>query len=167
MPIPAYGEFKDSSGNKIPGSVKRAGREKMCEVQEFDHPIRIPTDNKSGGVTGVRQHKPVEIVIPYDEAIPPLFQALCDGETLKEVCFRWYRINDNGKEEKYFRHLLEEVKISKMRAFMPNTKNPKKEQFTHLVRVALLYQKISWWCVDGNKEFSDSWTGEGTAASAA
>jgi len=159
MPVPGYVEFKDSEGSLIPGSVKVAGRKDMCEVMEFDHNVRIPTDQQSGDLTGVRQHRPVTLVKPYDTASPLLFDALCNGETLNEVKVHWYRINESGKEEEYFTHTLKKAKVADMTSFMPNTKDPKKEQFTHMEKVSILYRKITWKHKD-NFEYTDSWTAQ-------
>lgn len=160
MPVPGYAEIKDSEGNAIEGSVQVAGREGMCEVMEFDHNVRIPTDQQSGDLTGVRQHQPATIVKPYDKASPLLFDALCNGESLQEVIIHWYKIDKTGSEVEYFTHTLEEAKISDMQSFMPNTKDPTKEQFTHMEKVSILYGKITWLYQDGNVEYTDSWTAE-------
>jgi type VI secretion system secreted protein Hcp len=47
-----------------------------------------------------------------------------------------------------------------MQSFMPNTKDPRKEQFTHMEKVSILYGKINWLYQDGNIEYTDSWTAE-------
>lgn len=160
MAVPGYIQFNDSEGNAIEGSVQIAGREGMCEVMEFDHTVRIPTDEQMGTLTGVRQHRPMKIVKPYDRASPLLYDALCNGETLSEVVLSWYQIDKTGTEVEYFRHTLKDAKISEMNAFMYNTKDPRKEQFTHMERVAILYGEITWLYVDGNIEYTDSWVKE-------
>ncbi|NBB85892.1 MAG: type VI secretion system tube protein Hcp [Bacteroidetes bacterium] len=157
MAVPGYIEFKDSEGNAVEGSVKIAGREGMCEVMEFDHTVRIPTDSQMGTLTGVRQHRPMQVVKPYDRASPLLYDMLCNGETLSEVILHWYHIDDTGTEVEYFRHTLKDGKISDINAFMYNTKDPQKEQFTHMERVSILYGEITWQFMDGNIEYVDSW----------
>jgi type VI secretion system secreted protein Hcp len=158
MPIPAYAEIKDNEGNPIEGSVQVKGREGMSEIMEFDHTVRIPTDEQSGDLTGVRQHKPATLVKPYDKASPLLYDALCNGKNLNEVKVHWYRINKDGKEEEYFTHTLKKAKIADIESYMPNTKNPRKEQFTHMEKVSILYGEITWLYHDGNIEYNDSWT---------
>lgn len=160
MPIPAYCEFVDSEGSAIEGSVQVAGREGMCEVQEFDHTVRIPTDEAKGELMGVRQHRPATLVKPYDKASHRLFDALCNGETLQEVILHWYKISKTGDEVEYFTHTLEEAKISEIESFMPSTKDPQKEQFGHHERISILYSKITWLFQEGNLEYTDSWTAE-------
>lgn len=164
MAVPAYIEFTDHDGQPIEGSVQIAGREGMCEVMEFDHTVRIPTDAQMGTLTGVRQHRPLTIVKPYDRASPILYDALCTGKTLDEVTVHWYQIDRTGSEVEYFRHILKRAKISNIQAFMYNTKDPRKEQFTHMEKVSLLYGVITWQFVDGNIEAEDSWENERVSA---
>lgn len=160
MPTPAYAYFIDQEGNEIPGSVEIAGREGSCEIMEFDHDLEIPTDPHSGKLTGVRMHSPITFIKPFDQASPLLYRACCEGQTLSEVTIHWYQIDDTGTEVEYFRHTLEQAKVSNMEAIMPNTKDPQKKQFTHLEKVSLVYGKITWLFVDGSLEYTDAWVAE-------
>lgn len=160
MAVPGYCEITDSEGNPIEGSVQIAGREGMCEVMKFDHNVRIPVDEAKGSLTGIRQHRKAEIVKPFDKASPLLYDALCNGETLQEVIIHWYQIDKTGSEVEYFRHTLKDAKVSDMNAFMYNTKDPTKEQFTHMEKVSFLYSEITWQHMDGNIEYTDSWVAE-------
>lgn len=157
MPIPAYAWFKDSGGAEIKGSVTIAEREGSCEVMEFNHEVRHPTDNTSGKLTGQRVHEPLTLIKPFDAASPMLYKACCKGETLKEVEIKWYAIDDTGAEKEYFSHKLENAKVSSIRALMPNTKDPDKERYVHGEAVSLLYEKLTWKYADGNKEYQDDW----------
>jgi type VI secretion system secreted protein Hcp len=160
MPIPAYAWFKDDSGGDVAGSVTISGREGSSEVMEFLHDVHIPTDLNSGRTTGVRVHQPVKLVKSFDSASPLLYQACCQGKTLKEVEIKWYSIDDTGAEKEYFTHKLENAKVASVRAIMPNTKDPDKERYVHLEEVSLVYEKITWKFVEGNKEFQDDWLGK-------
>ena len=158
MPIPAYATFKDNSGGDIKGSVKIAGREGSCEVMEFDHDVYIPTDMHQGGkVMGVRVHEPVRLVKAIDAASPYLYKACCRGETLAEVEIKWFQIDPTGAETEYFTHKLKDVKVAKVHALMPNTKDPDKERYVHLEEVSLVYSSITWKYTDGGVEFEDAW----------
>ncbi len=158
MPTPAYIWIKDDQGSDIKGSVAIAGREGSCEVMEFAHDLHIPTDPHTGKLTGVRMHNPIMITKSYDAASPYLYKACCEGQTLKEVTIKWYAIDDTGSEKEYFIHKLGDVKVSSMKANMPNTKDPAKERYVHLEEVALVYGKITWTYVEGSIEYMDSWT---------
>ena len=41
---------------------------------------------------------------------------------------------------------------------MPNVKDIDKERYPHLEDISARYAKITWTYLDGNIEFSDSWT---------
>jgi len=158
MPTPSYVWFKDDQGGEIKGSVQVGGREGTSEVMEFLHDLHIPTDPHTGKLTGVRMHSPVKLIKSYDAASPYLYKACCEGQTLKEVTVKWYAIDDTGAEKEYFIHKLEDVKVAAMKAHMPNTKDPNKEKYVHLEEVSLVYGKITWTYVEGQLEYTDSWT---------
>jgi type VI secretion system secreted protein Hcp len=98
----------------------------------------------------------VTITKTIDTASPMLYQACAEGKTLDELTIEWYRINDQGVEELYFTHTLKKVKVSEVKAVLPNTKDPKKERLTHLEEVKLMYEQISWKHEEGY-EYEDSW----------
>ena len=93
------------------------------------------------------------------ESITGATAPLCsNGQTLKKIELKWYRINSSGTEEEYFRHTLEDVKITSVKPTMHNVKDLDKERYPHLEEVACRYGKVTWTYVDGNISFSDSWT---------
>lgn len=158
MAIPAYMTIKDDQGSVIQGSVTVSGREGTVEVLHFDHEIRIPTDTDTGALTGTRKHEPLVFTKAYDKCSPYLYKACSNGQTLREVVISWYRIDDTGTEQEYFRHKLEGVKITSVSPLMHNVKDLDKERYPHLEEVSMRYSRITWTYVDGNIEFSDSWT---------
>ncbi len=157
MATPAYCWIKDDQGKPIDGDVTAVGREGSIEVIEFKHEVRIPTDNDTGELTGTRKHEPMVITKAFDASSPYLYKACSNGQTLKEVVLRWYKIDPSGREVEYFTHKLENVKITSIKPVMYNTKDLDKERYPHLEEVALRYGKITWTYADGNIEFSDSW----------
>jgi len=163
MPTPAYAFIVDENGEEVEGGVTiEDDREIVASVEviQFDHDLYIPTDPQTGLPTGVRMHRPIRMVKAYDQASPILYQACCNGTTLESVTIRWFRIAPDGTQEEYFNHLLERVRISEIKATMPNTKDPAKEMLTHLEEVSMMYDKITWTYVDGAIETSDAWLGE-------
>lgn len=160
MPTPAYMTLKDDSGGDVKGSVEIGGREGTVEVMEFHHDLHIPTDPHNGRLTGVRMHSPARVIKAYDASSPYLYKACCEGQTFMEVTIDWYNIDDTGTEVIYFTHKLENVKVASVRAYMPNTKEPSKERYTHLEEVALVYGKITWTYADGSLEYTDAWIAE-------
>lgn len=159
MPTPAYCTIEGQDG-PIEGSVDIAGRENTIEVIKFDHNVHIPTDIHTGRASGVRQHKPAVLTKAFDRSTPYLYKALVNGETLPSVIVRWYRIDDMGDEVNYFTHTLENARISDIRSFMPNAKDPKSEHYTHMEEVSLMYQAITWVWEDGALEHTDDWSAD-------
>jgi type VI secretion system secreted protein Hcp len=163
MPTPAYAFFVDENGEEIEGGVTIEDEREVTasvEVIEFAHDVYIPTDPQTGTPTGVRMHRPVKIVKSYDQSSPLLYEACCQGKTFESVTIKWYRIDALGAQEEYFNHVLERVRVAKIEAHMPNTKDPTKESLTHLEGVSLMYDKITWTYVDGAIETTDAWLGE-------
>jgi type VI secretion system secreted protein Hcp len=158
MAIPAYMWIKDDQGNTVDGSVTVSDREGSIEVLGFDHELRIPTDSDTGALTGTRKHEPFVFLKAFDAATPYLYKACSNGQTLKELTLRWFRIDDTGTEKEYFRHTLSDVKITSVKPVMHNVKDLDKERFPHLEEVAVRYGRITWTYTDGNIEFTDSWT---------
>lgn len=158
MAIPAYVYFKDDQGNEIKGSVSISGREGSSEVVEFDHELRIPVDADDGTITGTRKHEPFVFTKSFDASSSYLYKAVANGQTLKKVELVWFKIDDTGTEREYFRHTLEDVKLTSVKPKMHNVKDLDKERYPHLEQVSCRYGKITWKYADGNIEFSDSWT---------
>lgn len=157
MAIPAYCWIKDDQGNEIEGSVTIDGRLGSIEVIGFEHEVRIPTDSDSGALTGTRKHEPMVLTKAFDSASPYLYKACANGQTLKQLTLLWYKIDESGTEREYFRHVLEDVKITSIQPLMHNTKDLEKERYPHLESVMVRYGRITWTYADGNIEFSDSW----------
>jgi len=154
MPIPAYMWINDG---EIKGGCTVAGRESSVEVLEFHHEVRIPTDPDTGQLTGTRKHESFTIVKAFDQSSPLLYKAVCEGLTWKTVRLDWYKIDDEGAEVLYFKHLLEQVKVCSVKPVMNNVKAKEYERFVHMEEVSLRYGKITWEHPDGGYMHSDSW----------
>ncbi|PXY94693.1 Hcp family type VI secretion system effector [Frischella perrara] len=157
MAVPAYMFLKDDGGSEIKGSVTVEGREGSVEVVEFEHKVYIPTDGNTGKLTGTRVHKALEFVKEVDSSSPYLYKAVTTGQNLKSVEIKWYQIDNAGQEVEYFNTFMEGVKIVSVKPEMHNIKDPTKEQYNHLERIQLRYEKITWTFKDGNIIHSDSW----------
>lgn len=152
MPLPAYMEIPDA-----PGSCKVQGREGQVEVLGFEHKVYMPTDRKDGSATGTRVHNDMVVIKNFDKASPKLYQALCNGKIIPEATLHWYQINDQGVEEEYFTHKLQNCRVTFIEPYMPDVDNPTNEQYKHMERIGFRYEKVTWTCTDGNVEFTDSW----------
>jgi type VI secretion system secreted protein Hcp len=143
--------------NDIVGANTKGGRDGSSAVIEFEHEVYSPTDTQRGIVSGARVHGNVILTKEIDPASANLYKACCNGETLDELKIEWYRINPTGQEEVYFTHTLSNVKVAAVEQILPNTKDPSKEQYRHLERLKLLYEKINWKHEEGY-EYEDAWT---------
>jgi type VI secretion system secreted protein Hcp len=140
----------------IVGANTKGGREGTSAVYEFTHQVYSPLDKQMGVVSGARVHGAVEVIKEIDTASANMYKACCTGETLDELKVEWYRIVD-GAETLYFTHTLTNVKVAAVEQILPNTKDPSKEQYRHLERLQLLYEKINWKHEEGY-EFEDAWS---------
>lgn len=157
MASPAYVWIVDDQGNEVKGDCCVKGREGSIEIFAFKYGVSIPVDKFNGSTNGTRQHDTVILTKPYDPTSPILFKAACDGKTLKEVCIKWYRINENGKEEEYFSHQLEQVKVVAYRQQLLHTKSEDNNAHVHEDVVELRFGKITLKHYDGNIEHTDTW----------
>lgn len=121
-----------------------------------EHNLYIPTDNNTGKLTGTRIHTPFLFTKEIDSSSPYLYKAVTTGQTLKSAEFKWYRINDAGREVEYFNTKLENVKLVKVNPKMHDIKDPAFEKHNHLEQIELRYEKITWTYKDGNIIHSDS-----------
>ena len=157
MATPGYLWMKDEHGQLIKSISMVAGREGSAEVYSARHRVSIPTDSHTGSLTGTRRHDPFVIVKSFCSATPILNKACCSGKTLQEVKVCWYRINQNGKEEEYFRQTLNQVKVVAVMPMVIDIKDPAKEGYGHLEEVHFRYEKIQWLYLDGNIATEDEW----------
>ena len=137
MPMPAHMTLEGEAQGVIEGSCEMSGREGTILLDAFDHTVRIPRDPQSGLSTGKRVHEAMKVVKVYDKSSPKLYQALCQGEHMKNVTIKWYRIDPSGQEQHYFTHTLTDAIVVSMRPWMPNCLDPLTESFTHMEEVML------------------------------
>lgn len=154
MPMPAYMKVSD-----FPGSVKVEGREDTIEVIAFDHKVHTPVDVKTGKYVGNRVHGQLVVTKNFDKASPKLYNYMCDGKAIPEVTISWYdRDEETGAEKEFFQHKLENAKIVEIKALMDDCDDNSKEHYSPRELVAFKYDKLTWMYMDGNIEYSDSWT---------
>ncbi|AIO33724.1 type VI secretion system effector, Hcp1 family protein [Burkholderia cenocepacia] len=156
MPIPAHMWLKDDGGTAIRGSSTVQGREGSIEIISFGHGVNLPVDGANGKITGKRTHSPVAFEKEFDAATPYLYKAVATGQTLQSAEIKWYRINDAGKEEAYFVMLLEGVKVCGINPGMANTRLSQATALNHMEAVSMMYERITWYYLDGNVKYTDS-----------
>ena len=157
MASPAYLTIVDSQGEKIQGGVEIQDRVGTAEIHAFNYDVSIPCDSSTGVLTGVRKHSDTVMVKQIDQASPLLFQACCDGSTMKEMTIDWYRIDDQGVEELYFSHQMFDVKVVCVKHFMLHIKNPNHDTLSHQEQVHIRFGKIKVLYHQGNLQATDEW----------
>jgi|SRR5471030_1227043 len=157
MAIPVYLWLKDEGGTVIRGGVDVIGRERSIEVTCIQHGVELPTDSRTGKITGMRTYASYYFEKEIDESSPYLYKAVTAGQTLKSAEFKFYSINNAGQEHEYFNTLLESVHVVSVMPIMFDIKNPLFEKVGHRECVELMYEKIKWRYVDGNIVHSDLW----------
>jgi type VI secretion system secreted protein Hcp len=166
MPTPAYVTIEGvqqgaiTSGNftaESVGNVWQEAHQDEALVEAFEHEITIPNDPQSGQPTGQRVHGPFKFTKIYDKCSPLLENALCSGERLTKVEFKWYRTNMEGQQEHYFTHLFEDAVMVLGKSYMYNCQDPTKSSFTHLEEWWCTYRKVTWTHEVSGTSGSDDW----------
>ena len=127
-------------------------------IYRIEHEVEIPKDTHTGLPVGQRIHHPLTVFKAMDVASPKLYKALCTGEHC-DVTLDYYRIKEDGTEDKYFTIKLEQAIIVDMTQETPYTFLPDNKPYHNMESVSFTYSKITWTFNDGNIEYVDSWTG--------
>jgi len=157
MASPAYLWITDDHGNPIHGDSQVKGRERSIEVFAFDYGVLMPVDKFTGTTTGTRQHETASFTKAFCPASPVLFDAACRGKNLRQVIIKWYQIDANGREQVYFTHQLDDVKVVSFRQKLPHTKDASSDLHVHEDFVELRFGKITLKHHQGNIQASDAW----------
>jgi type VI secretion system secreted protein Hcp len=142
---------------QLPGDGIQKGREGFSDVLAFNHEVVSPRDTASGLATGKRQHMPFRCVIPQGKNAPLLFKALSNNQVIPKVEIQFWRSTPLTTEAIYMKYELENVSISSVRPWMPNTKEAAVANFGSQVEVAFVYQKITWTFINGGVTHTDTW----------
>jgi len=164
MAIPVYLWLTDDAGNQVKGSVDVQGREGSIEIVELMHNVELSTDPLTGKITGKPLHGDYALIKEVDSSSSYLYQGVSNGRKFKQAVLKFYRINDYGQEEEYFRVTMDNLRINEIEPFMFDIKNPTFEKHNHLEAFYLAYEKITWHYLDGNIIHSDSWNDKKEAA---
>jgi type VI secretion system secreted protein Hcp len=106
----AYVTITGARQGPIKGEVTATGREGSIPLITLTSQIATPFDQASGAVTGRRQHRPIVITKPLDQATPKLYDALIKNEVLTDVTIKFWRPAADragagagvGAEQQYF-----------------------------------------------------------------
>lgn len=158
MELSGYLKLKGQHQGDIQGSSIRKGRENLIELYSFGHCVEMPLQGDAGLPSGAAMHRPLKVAKEVDKASPRLYQALCQKESLPSAEFSWYRFNQQGREELYFRIQLEKALVVRIEPWTPSHFDEKHEQFRFMEWVDFVYEKITWsWGESGSVEYETDW----------
>lgn len=146
--------LKDQDGCIITGDLEDGSH----RIYYYFHAVTIPVDPHTGKQEGSKQHAPIEILKEINQGSPLIIKCLCNGNRLKEVTFRFYRIDDNtGEEVEYFNVKIEDARIISFEMSQPNTKLEENKTLGHLEKIKFTYSRITWTYLEGSIEYTDNW----------
>jgi type VI secretion system secreted protein Hcp len=156
----AYVTITGSKQGHIKGEVTAKGREGSIPLIALASQIAAPFDQASGAVTGKRQHRPIVITKPLDQATPKLYDALIKNEVLTAVTIKFWRPSASlpgGPEQQYFTVELTNAHITEIEFVSADNQDPTKAAEVPYESLQLVYQKISWTWVEGGFVAEDNW----------
>ena len=157
MALTAYMAVNGKNQGDIKGDCTQSGDKKdKILIYAVDHQVEIPKDTHTGLPTGQRIHHPLTVTKHKDQSSPKLFQLCTKGEQ-STVTIDFYRIKDDGTEEKYYTIKLEQAIVVNMREYTPVTFLPDNKPYHDMEDVSFTYSKITWTYNDGNIEYADDW----------
>lgn len=157
MALTSYMKVTGKTQSEIKGGCPQGGDKKdKILVYAVEHNVEIPKDTHTGLPTGQRIHHPYTITKAVDVASPKLYKACCTGEQC-DVVIDFYRIKEDGTEEKYYTVKLANAIVVSMKHFTPTTFLPENKPYHDMEQVSFTYSKITWTYNDGNIEYVDDW----------
>lgn len=152
MALIAYMHVKGAKQGQIKGDCAQADDKKdTVVVYGSDHFVEVPHDTHTGLPTGAAIHHTFTVTKHKDQSTPKLFRACCTGESCN-VTIDYYKIEQDGRESKYFTVTLEGI-VSRMREYTPPTFLPENKPYHDMEEVSFSYYKIAWTNTAGNVEF--------------
>ena len=170
MPTDIFLSIEDAEGTMLTagasskesiGAFFKAQHEDEILVFGFDHLVSVPTDRRTGQVTGNRKHEHLVITKLIDKSSPLLFAALTRPVELK-CKLEFFRSSDTGgggEPVHYYTITLEEAKIVSMETTSPNAMNPENDHYMAYEKVTLTYGTISWEHEVCSTNATDNWSG--------
>lgn len=126
------------------------------QVLGFEHTVLVLPDSQSGLPTGQVIHPGITITKLFDQTSPFFYQALAEGELLKKITIKLYKLGLYGEHELYLNIFIEDAMITDIRAHMPNALVPGNELTAHMEDVTFVYRHISWTDEFGEASGSDT-----------
>ena len=160
MDISCYVSIDGVAQGNIAGGCTHSDHLGKIELLSFDHDVSVPITVEYHHAGGKPVHQPVVVEKDIDQASPRLYQALFRGEKLNKVELEWYRFED-GKQQLYYRILLEGALISGIKPQSPHVLFSDQEKRCLSERVSFIYEKITWsWGQSGEVLYTQQWLDE-------
>ena len=157
MECSGYMVVNGKNQGRIDGSSFRKDRENKINLYSFTHCVSAPFQTHKNISNGSVVHKPIEILKEIDKSTPKLYQALVEKEEL-DIEFHWYRFNERGVEELYYKVILTHAHLTAISPFMPNPNQRSSDTLRFMETVTIAYQKIKWdWGPHGDITFETDW----------
>ena len=170
MPTDIFMSIEDAEGSVITegacskesiGAFYKAQHEDEILVFGFDHKVCVPTDRRTGQVTGNRKHEHLIVTKLIDKSSPLVFAALT--QPIELTCrLEFYRSSDTGgggDPVHYYTITLEEAKIVSVETVSPNAMDPRNDDFMAYEQVTFTYGAITWEHEVCSTNATDNWSG--------
>ncbi len=145
-------------GSPVRGPVLLEDKLPASEVHEFSHDMHnLPQINGMFHET-IRVHTPIILYKPIDCSSVHLIKAFLKSDHASQAELFWYHFDEKEKKNNvYFRHILEDVKIRGFSHILPDVKSKALEGYAALERLELNYTYITWEFCKGMISYRDKW----------
>lgn len=144
MALPFYMTVEGETQGPIEGFSTTTGHETQIQCHALKQTIAIPINKQTGQPSGLRNHGPITITKSFDKASPLLYQAMVNGERMKEVVLRFYRITKAGLEENYYTITLTNATLVSISPIMYNVFDDDLQRYDHMEEISFTYARIEW-----------------------
>ena len=120
-------------------------------ITKFEHQVSIDLQKDKGGTdarntskSGEPQHGNIIVLKELGQSTPTIYRALCSQERMRRAEILWYRFNESGIEDLYFRLNLENAMITGVRVVQPEVRD--EETQSHIINeeISISYTAITW-----------------------
>lgn len=165
MPSPAYATITGATQGQISQNANTADsignsyqelHTNEILVLAFGTNVAIPRDPQSGQPSGLRVHKPAQLVTCFSKSSPMLWQALATGEVL-QITVAFYRTAMTGKQEKYFTIAYTDCILVEGKGYIPDVLDESFKNYPHMEAWDFTYRKVDWTHEKAGTSGSDDW----------
>ena len=133
---------EDACSEESIGAFEKADHDEEAYVLSLEHNVTLPTDDRTGQVTGHPRHKYLRVKKFIDRSSPLLAGALVNPTDL-EIEFEFYRQGSNGSEH-FYTITLEGAKIVDIRTDSPDIMDRENDNKVASEFITFSYSKIDW-----------------------